>query len=86
MPQLAEKETFSSLLEKTLLDIKRSDIIIMIGDFNAQLGDNNKDTEHIMGRHRMPCESENGQLLIEFCGNMAFLLVARFSHTEIVTR
>jgi endonuclease/exonuclease/phosphatase family metal-dependent hydrolase len=59
-----------------LLGIKRSDIIIMMGDFNAQVGDNNKDTEHIMGRHGMPCESENKnrQLLIEFCGEHGFLI------------
>ena len=66
----AEKETFYSLLDKTLLGIKRSDIIVMMGDFNAQVGNNNKDIEHIRGRHGMPCENENenGQLLIEFCG------------------
>jgi hypothetical protein len=44
----------------TLLGIKRSDIIVMMGDFNAQVGNNYKDIEYVMGRHGMPCESENG--------------------------
>jgi len=68
--ELDEKETFYSLLDKTLLGIKRSDIIVMMGDFNAQVGNNNQDIEHIMGRHGMPCdkENENRQLLIELCG------------------
>ena len=41
----------------------------MMGDFNAQVGNNNKGIEHVMGRHGMSCvdENENGQLLIEFC-------------------
>ena len=58
--ELAEKEAFYSLLDKTLLGIKRSDIIVMMSDFNAQVGNNNKDIEHIMGRHGMPCVNENG--------------------------
>jgi exonuclease III len=49
--ELVEKETFYSLLDKTLLGIKKSGIIIMMGDFNAQVEDNNKDIEHIMERH-----------------------------------
>jgi len=55
--ELVEKEAFYSLLDKTLLDIQRSDIIVMMGNFNAQVGNNNKDIEHIMGRHGMPCEN-----------------------------
>jgi hypothetical protein len=27
-----------------------------------------------MGRHGMPCENENGQLLIEFCGKHGLLI------------
>ena len=36
----------------------------------------NKDTEHIIGRHGMPCENENedGQVLIEFCGKHGLLI------------
>ena len=74
--ELAEKEAFYSLLDKTLLGIKRSDIIVMMGDFDAQVGNDNKDIEHIMGRHGMPCvnENENGQLLIEFCGKHGLII------------
>ena len=48
----------------------------MMGDFNAQVENNNKDIEHIMGRHGIPCENENenGQLLIEFCGKHGLLI------------
>ena len=71
--ELDEKEAFYSLLDKS---IKRSDIIVMMGDFNAQVGNNNEDIEHIMGRHGMPCvkENENGQLLIDLCGKHGLVI------------
>ena len=83
--ELDEKEAFYSLLDKTLVGIKRSDIIVMMGDFNAQVGNNNQDTEHIMGRHGMPCdkENENGLLLIELCGKHGLVIgSAVFPHKE----
>jgi hypothetical protein len=83
--ELVEKEPFYSLLGKTLFSIKRNDIVAMIGDLNAQVGNNNQDTEHIMGRHEIPCENENanGQLLIELCGKHGFLVGGMvFSHRD----
>jgi len=74
--ELDEKEAFYNLMDKTLLGIKRSEIIVMMGDFNAQVRNNNQDIEHIMSRHGMPCdkENENGQLLIEICGKQGLLI------------
>jgi exonuclease III len=83
--ELDEKEAFYSLLDKTLLGIKRSDIITMMGDFNAQVGNNNQDIEHIMGRHGMPCdkENENRQLLIELCRKHGLVIGGTvFPHKE----
>jgi exonuclease III len=83
--ELDEKEAFYSLLDKTLLGIKRSDITVMMGDFNAQVGNNNQDTEHIMDRHGMPCdkENENGQLSIELCGKHDLVIGGTvFPHKE----
>jgi len=54
--ELSEKEAFYSLLDKTLMGTRRSDIIVMMGDFNAQMGNNIQDIEHVMGRHGMPCD------------------------------
>jgi hypothetical protein len=56
------------------LGIKRSNIIVMMGDFNVQIGNTNQDIKHIMGRHGIPCENENGQLLIEHCGKHGLLI------------
>jgi hypothetical protein len=57
----------------------------MMGDFSAQVGNNNQDIEHIMGRHGIPCENEkeNRQLLIEPCGKHGLIIGGTvFSHRD----
>ena len=50
----------------------------------VQVGNNNQDIEHIMGRYGLPCgENENGQLLIELCGNHGLVIGGTvFPHKE----
>ena len=86
--ELAEKEDIYSLLDKTLLGIKRRPIFVIMVKFNAQVGNNDKDIEHIMGRHGMPCvnQNKNGQLLIEFYGKHGLIIGGRFPCTEVVIR
>jgi exonuclease III len=64
---LEEKEALYSHLHRTLLDIHRSDIILFMGNFNAQVGNDNQDTEHVIGKHGLPPRNMNGDL-IELCG------------------
>ena len=64
---LADKEKFYDELQATMINIKRQDIILVIGDFNAQIGPDNMELEHIMGRHGMGSITENGELFTEFC-------------------
>jgi exonuclease III len=45
-----EKEAFYGLLEATLHQIRQSDIIILIGNFNAKIGDVNLSLKHVMDR------------------------------------
>jgi exonuclease III len=71
--KIEEKEQFYSLLDKTLTNIHRSHIILMMGDFNAKVGNNNEDAEHIMGKYGLPHYNENGDLLIELCGKHGLL-------------
>ena len=57
----------------------------MMGDINEQVGNNNQDIEHIMGRYGITCdkENENGQLLIELCGKHDLVIDGKvFPHKE----
>jgi exonuclease III len=57
---LEENEAFYNHLDRTLLDMHISDITLLMGDFNAQVGNDNQDIEDVMGKHRLPHRNENG--------------------------
>jgi hypothetical protein len=52
-----------------------------MGDFNSKVGCNNEDVEHVMGKHGTGDCNENGELLIETCGNHGLML----NHVEPIT-
>lgn len=64
-----QKDEFYSLLDNTLHNIPNKDITILMGDFNAQVGQNNTDYENVMGKHATGSCNENGELFIEICNN-----------------
>jgi len=66
--QVEVKEAFYDLLSKTLSDITKSDLVVLMGDFNAKVGSNNVDIENVIGKHGVGEMSENGELLVELCG------------------
>jgi hypothetical protein len=68
---LEEKEAFYNCLDRTLLDVHRNDIILLMGDFNTQVGSDNQDTEDIIGKHRLPHRND---LLIELCGRYGLII------------
>jgi hypothetical protein len=61
------KETFYEQLTCAVNNVHKKDILILLGDFNAQLGSNNSELERIMGRHALGTMTENGELFTEFC-------------------
>ncbi|XP_058828450.1 craniofacial development protein 2-like [Topomyia yanbarensis] len=67
--EMQEKENFYSQLNAVVDKIPKGDIKIYMGDFNAKVGSDNSDYEHVMGRHGLGEMNENGELLAEFCGN-----------------
>jgi hypothetical protein len=44
-----DKKQFYCLLDRTLMNIHRNDIILMIGDLNAEVGNHNEGVKHIIG-------------------------------------
>nr|KAG5707675.1 hypothetical protein BaRGS_003250 [Batillaria attramentaria] len=69
-----EKEEFYEQLQTTVDKCNKHDIVIIMGDLNAKVGDNNKDTEEIMGKHGMGSMNKNGERLCDFCLVNGFII------------
>lgn len=61
------KDAFYESLTATLGELNKGEIVIMMGDFNAQIGNDNSGMEHIMGKHGMGRRTDNGDRLVELC-------------------
>jgi len=81
---MEEKEAFYGLLETALHQIRQSDITIMMGDFNAKIGDDNQGVKHVMGRNGLGNRNENGEIFIDLCANYEMIIGGSlFPHKDI---
>ncbi|MEE4247398.1 MAG: reverse transcriptase domain-containing protein [Kangiellaceae bacterium] len=62
------KNDFYSRLQTVLDKLKDGDVNILMGDFNAKVGSDNRGYEEVMGRHALGDRNENGELLADLCG------------------
>jgi hypothetical protein len=65
-------ETFYDNLEEAVANTPKKDILIITGDWNAKVGDNNTGWESVMGKHGYGTRNERGEQLLEFatCHNL----------------
>ena len=62
-----EKEEFNNKPQAVVDKAPNRDILIVMGDFNAKVGQNNASIERIMGREGLGDVNENGEELVDFC-------------------
>ncbi|CAH2099415.1 unnamed protein product [Euphydryas editha] len=63
------KDDFYSALNTTLRNIRKQDIVIVMGDLNAKIGTGNAGYERHMGKQVLGVRNENGERFLEFCQN-----------------
>ena len=81
---IEEKEAFYSLLEATLHQIRQSDIIILLGNLNAKIGNVNLGLKNVMGRHSLGTRNKNGDMFIDLYVNCNLLIGGSlFPHKDI---
>ena len=59
-------EAFYNILEDTLVKVRKKDIVIITGDWNAKIGNNNTDWKLAMGRYGYSNGGERGERFLEF--------------------
>lgn len=79
-----DKELFYSALQGVLRNIKKQDIVIVMGDLNAKVGNDNTSFSQHMGVHGLGTQNENGELFVEFCANNDLVIGGTlFPHKDI---
>lgn len=62
------KEAFYDVLNTTLANTPKRDLIILMGDVNTKVEGDNTAIEHVAGKHGVGEMNKNGELLVECCG------------------
>ena len=78
------KDAFYQQLAHTLNNVKKSDIVVLMGDLNAQVGSLNENWEKVMGTQGLGTMNKNGELFAELCGNHDLVIGGTlFKHLNI---
>ena len=81
----AEKDDFYRDLSRLLRSARSSDIVILAGDMNAQVGRLSSTESHLGGRFSVDAErTDNGERLLQLCADHnLFLVSTSFQHKRI---
>ena len=79
-----DKDEFYHQLQTTLDRCNKNDIIIIMGDLNAKVGNDNANIEQVMGKQGTGTRNENGERLCDFCHTNGFVITGTcFKHKDI---
>ncbi|KAK4467292.1 hypothetical protein MN116_000315, partial [Schistosoma mekongi] len=78
------KDEFYRKISDPLRKAKRTDVVIMAGDFNAQVGRLDETERHLGGSYGVEAQrTDNGDRLLQLCSdNRLFLASTNFKHKE----
>jgi hypothetical protein len=78
------KDTFYEQLQDEIDKTPKHDLLIVMGDFNAKVGEDNVGVERAMGREGVDTMNENGERLAELCMQSNLIIGGTiFAHKEI---
>ena len=79
-----EKDQFYNRLQALMQERTEREVTILMGDFNAKIGQDNTGYSKIMGKHGRGTMNENGQLFADFCAeNNLAIGGSLFPHKEV---
>ena len=78
------KEEFYAVLQEVIARAQRGDKVVVMGDFNARVGNNVLRWSDAMGKHGEEVENDSGRRLLRFCvENDLRIMNTHFEHKKI---
>ena len=78
------KDDFYARLQDVLSSCKAHDMLVVTGDMNAKVGNNNQNYERVMGKHGLGQRNNNGERLCEICDTNELMITGTlFPHQMI---
>jgi len=79
-----DKDQFYEQLQTVINTVSKHDIKLVIGDFNAKVGEGKTGLEELVGKHGVGVRSDNGSRLVDYCDyNNLVITGTCFPHKEI---
>jgi exonuclease III len=79
-----DKDMFYDRLQSVLEKCQQRDVTIVMGDFNAKVGEDNSGYEEVMGTHGLGTMNENGERMADFCAMNSLIIGGTvFPHKKI---
>ena len=66
---VSASEAFYDQLQSTLSSVPSSDLLVILGDFNARVGSDHSTWNLVIGPHGTGECNENGEQLLDFCAS-----------------
>ena len=73
-----DKDAFYSDLQRTIDMVRSSDLLVLLGDFNARVGCDWMIWEGVVGREGIDETNTNGYMLLEFCARNSLCVTNTF--------
>eukprot|EP00795_Rhopilema_esculentum_P016084 gene16084-7436_t len=82
-----EKDAFYDQLDNVLRDVHTHDVIILMGDFNAQINGERRGWEDVIGPHgSSQVTTDNGHRLLSLCSHHALRIVEKLKDADTITK